>query len=98
MPHIISGTQQSSSCISSQFPQPIASSAKKTSQANASKTSVQSFEATLNRQMEETMQETIAGSNITSVSGCQFKIFNGPVKIIRESRKRPLRNESDEED
>jgi len=40
-----------------------------------------------------------AGANISSVSGCQFQIFNGPVKIIQESHKRRrFVIESDDED
>ena len=40
-----------------------------------------------------------AGANISSISGCQFQIFNGPVKIVHESNKRRrFVIESDEED
>ena len=40
-----------------------------------------------------------AGANINSISGCQFQIFNGPVKIIQDSNKRRrFVIESDDED
>ena len=40
-----------------------------------------------------------AGANINSISGCQFQIFNGPVKIIQDSHKRRrFVIESDDED
>ncbi len=101
MSNVLSRIQQASSTVSSQLSSPvITSNPKETPQAiNASNTSLQSFEATLNRQIEETNNQAIfAGANISSVSGCQFQIFNGPVKILHESRKRPLRIESDDED
>ncbi len=101
MSNVLSRTQQASSTVSSQLSSPvITSNPKETPQdINASNTSLQSFEATLNRQMEETNNQAIfAGANISSVSGCQFQIFNGPVKILHESRKRPLRIESDDEE
>lgn len=40
-----------------------------------------------------------AGANISSISGCQFQIFNGPVKIIQGAQKRRRAViESDDED
>jgi len=40
-----------------------------------------------------------AGANISSISGCQFQIFNGPIKVIQESHKRRrFVIESDDED
>ena len=40
-----------------------------------------------------------ARANINSISGCQFQIFNGPVKIIQDSHKRRrFVIESDDED
>ena len=46
-----------------------------------------------------TSRAVFAGANISSISGCQFQIFNGPVKIIQESHKRRrFVIESDDED
>ena len=40
-----------------------------------------------------------SGANISSITGCQFHIFNGPVKIVHESHKRRrVVIESDDED
>ena len=40
-----------------------------------------------------------SGANISSITGCQFHIFNGPVKIVHETHKRRrVVIESDDED
>ena len=38
------------------------------------------------------------GANISSISGCQFQIFNGPVKLIQQGKKRRYVIEGDDED
>ena len=38
------------------------------------------------------------GANISSISGCQFEVFNGPVKLIQQGKKRRYVIESDDED
>ena len=38
------------------------------------------------------------GANISSISGSQFQIFNGPVKLIQQRKKRRYVIESDDED
>ena len=43
-------------------------------------------------------QATFAGANIGSVSGCQFQIFHGDVKIVQQSKRRRVIIESDDED
>ena len=38
------------------------------------------------------------GVNISSISGCQFHIFNGPAKLIQQGKRRRDVIESDDED
>ena len=38
------------------------------------------------------------GANISSISGCQFQVFTGPVKLIQQGKKRRYVVESDDED
>ena len=38
------------------------------------------------------------GANISSISGCQFQIFNSPVKLIQQGKKRRYVIESDDDD
>lgn len=62
-------------------------------------TQLQSFETTASREVPDTNSQAVfAGANISSISGCQFQIFNGPVKILHEGSRKRLRIESDEED
>jgi hypothetical protein len=43
-------------------------------------------------------QAVLAGASISSISECQFQIFNGQVKIRQENKRRRIMIESDEED
>jgi len=62
-------------------------------------TTTNSFAVTQASTSDANRRAVFAGANISSISGCQFQIFNGPVKIIQgtEKRRRAV-IESDDED
>ena len=66
-----------------------------TSQSETHFGQLQSFEA---HREDSNNQAVFAGASISSISECQFQIFNGPVKIFQEKKRRRLVIESDEED
>lgn len=68
-----------------------------TSQSETQLGQLQHFEATHSYQEDSNSQAVFAGASISSISGCQFQIFNGPVKIFQEKKRRRLVIESDEE-
>ena len=44
------------------------------------------------------LDSIFSGANISSISGCQFQIFKGPVKMIQQGNKRRYIIDSDDED
>jgi len=51
-----------------------------------------------NASVPATSNDVFPGANISSISGCQFQIFNGPVKLIQRGKERHYVTESDDED
>ena len=47
---------------------------------------------------DTTSQAVFAGATISKISSCDFHIFNGPVKIVQEKKRRRIEIDSDEED
>ena len=66
-----------------------------TSQSETHFGQLQSFEA---HREDSNNQAVFAGASISSISECPFQIFNGPVKIFQEKKRRRLVIENDEED
>jgi hypothetical protein len=66
-----------------------------TSQSETHFGQLQSSEA---RREDSNNQAVFACASTSSISECQFQIFNGPVKIFQEKKRRRLVIESDEED
>jgi len=60
-------------------------------QQSTSTNSLAVTQASLNQHLgtlDVNSRVVFTGANISSISGRQFQIFNGPVKIIQESHKR----------
>ena len=51
-----------------------------------------------NASFPEASNGVFPGSNISSISGCHFQFFNGPVKFIQQGKRRHYVTESEDED
>ena len=96
MSHTLSRTAQDAQTSKSQLmtPEPV--------QQSTSTNSLAVTQASLNHLLgssDANSRAVFSGANIGSISQCQFQIFNGPVKVIKESHKRRrIIIESDDED
>ena len=102
MSYILSGSSQSQNA--QQITAPPASSGGQlmsNSQQSHSQLSLQHTKNSLavnKASFPESSNGVFPGANISSISGCHFQIFNGPVKIIQQGKKRRYVLESDDED
>jgi len=102
MSYILSGSNQSQN--SQQIAAPPASYSGQlmsSSQQSHSQLSLQYTTNSLavnNASVPAASNGVFPGANISSISGCQFQIFNGLVKLIQQGKKRRYVIESDDED
>ena len=102
MSYILSGSSQSQNA--QQITAPPASSSvhlMSSSQQSHSQLSLQHTTNSLavnNANVPAASNGVFPGANISSIAGCHFQIFNGPVKLIQQGKKRRYVIESDDED
>ena len=95
MSYILSGSSQSQNA--QQITAPPASSSvhlMSSSQQSHSQLSVQHTMNSLavnNASVPAASNGVFPGANISSISGCHFQIFNGPVKLIQQGKKQERR-------
>jgi len=102
MSYILSGSNQSQNA--QQITAPPASNCGQlmsSSQQSHSQLSLQHTTNSLvvnNASVPAASNGVFPGANISSISGCQFQVFNGPVKLIQQGKKGRYVTESDDKD
>ena len=102
MSYILSGSNQSQSA--QQITAPPASSSGQLMSSSQQSDSQLSFQHTTNllavnnANVPAASNGVFPGANFICISGCQFQIFSGPVKLIQQGKKRRYVIESNDED